>query len=328
MRTPDFWTNPSFGARALATLLSPLGALYGLSVRVRQAASHPYRSRAKVVCVGNLTAGGTGKTPVALAIGRMLMARGKTIAFLSRGYGGNLDGPVVVDPLHHRAADVGDEPLLLASVATTIVSKDRAAGAKLADSLGVDIIIMDDGFQNFQIAKDLSVVVVNAASGFGNGKLIPAGPLRESVSGGLARADAVVRMGQGDLKLPFAGPVLYAQAMPVSPDALKNRAVFAFAGIGHPERFFDLVKRTGANLAGTQTFADHHVFGDAELSVLRFAAEKLGAQIVTTEKDFVRLSPGQRDGIEPVPVQAVFDDEAALAGLLDRIAPARKVLGA
>jgi tetraacyldisaccharide 4'-kinase len=324
MHAPEFWNSDRPAAKAWAAMLSPLGALYGFSVRARHLTAKPFRSRARAICVGNLTAGGAGKTQVALALGRLLTERGKKIVFLSRGYGGRLGGPVEVDPKHHSAAAVGDEPLLLAANAGTVVARDRGRGARLADTLGAEIIVMDDGHQNFQLAKDLTLVVVDAAKGVGNGRLIPAGPLRERVADGLARADALVLMGRGQPELPpFDGPVLRAHAMPVAPDALKGQALFTFAGIANPDRFFDLLQITGAHLAGCQIFTDHHPYTAAEISALKLAAERLNARLVTTEKDFVRLDLDQSDRITPVPVRAAFEDEAAIGSLLDRLGELR-----
>jgi len=326
MRAPDFWTSDRAAAKALAVLLSPLGVLYGESVRWRQKRAHPFRPRARVLCVGNLTAGGSGKTPIAIALGRMLATRGKKVFFLTRGYGGQMHGPVQVDPARHMAADVGDEPLLLAAQSPTVVARDRAAGARLADSLGADIIVMDDGFQNFQIAKDVSLVVVDAETGFGNGRLIPAGPLREASAQGLARADGIVLMGDGLPKLPpVNGPILRAGLLPTSPEALSGRTVFAFAGIGRPEKFFRMLRTMGAVVAAAQAFPDHHGFTAPELSALKTAAANTGALLVTTEKDFVRLDPSARTNILPVPVHAVFTDASALTLLLDRLAEAGNV---
>jgi tetraacyldisaccharide 4'-kinase len=320
MHAPEFWNSNQPIAKAWATLLSPIGALYGLSVQARRLGTKPFRSAARVLCVGNLTAGGAGKTQVAIALGRMLKARGKRIVFLTRGYGGRLAGPVVVDLARHLASDVGDEPLLLAGNAPTVVAHDRARGAKLAEAIGAEIIVMDDGHQNFQLAKDLSLVVVDASLGVGNGKLIPAGPLRERAADGLARADALVLMGRGSPSLPrFDGPTFRAHATPLAPDAIRGQAVFAFAGIANPERFFALLQETGANVMGRQSFADHHRYSALEISALKLAAEKLGARLVTTEKDFVRCDPGKRDCIMPVPVCAIFDDGAGVACLLDRL---------
>jgi tetraacyldisaccharide 4'-kinase len=322
MRAPEFWKTDGLAA----ALLSPLGSLYGWSVTARQARANPFRPKARVLCVGNLTAGGSGKTPVAIAIADILSAAGHRIAFLSRGYGGASPGPLLVDPRHHSAASVGDEPLLLAAHGTTIVARDRAQGAALADSAGADIIIMDDGFQNFQIAKDLSLVVVDAVFGFGNGRVIPAGPLREPVAQGLARADAIVVVGDGAPPLPpFGGPILRAHIVPTQPEALRGHRVVAFAGIGRPQKFFDMLKTLGAQIVAAHPYPDHHPFGTAEISGLRQAAERASALLVTTEKDFARLAPACREGILSVPVHTAFADTMVLHRLLDRIAEPGRV---
>src|SRR5690242_8382635 len=209
MRAPDFWTRTDFVSQFAVTLLTPFGWLYGASVAYRASHSNPYQAACKVLCVGNLTAGGTGKTPIAIAIAKALLARGTKPVFLTRGYGGQVRGPAFVTA-DDRATHVGDEPLLLASVAPVIVAADRAAGAKLAEENGFDIIIMDDGLQNFSLRKDLSVIVVDAEAGFGNSRILPAGPLREPARQGLQRAQAVILSGDGaPPALPgFAGPLL------------------------------------------------------------------------------------------------------------------------
>jgi tetraacyldisaccharide 4'-kinase len=320
MRAPDFWNSNGLAAR----LLAPLGALYGRSVRTRQLNTRPYRSKARVLCVGNLTAGGSGKTPVAITLARILAARRHKVAFLTRGYRGRLSGPIAVDPTRHNAHDVGDEALLLAAVAPTIVSRDRARGAELADTLGASAIVMDDGFQNFRLAKDVSFVVVDSETGFGNGRLIPAGPLREPVDHGLARADAVVLLGEGVLRLPsFGGPVLRAALHPTAPDRFNGRAVFAMAGIGRPEKFFHTLQAMGARVVGTRAFPDHHRYTLLEIEAVKQIAANAGALLVTTEKDFVRIDANRRDGILCVPVHAVFADDPNLGILLDRLAEAR-----
>jgi tetraacyldisaccharide 4'-kinase len=322
MRAPNFWTKGG----VLPALLSPLGAVYGYSVRAKHRNASALRPKAPVLCVGNLTAGGSGKTPIAVACARMLAARGLKPVFLSRGYGGKLRGPILVQPGHHRAADVGDEPLLLASHAPTIVARDRAEGARLADSLGADVIIMDDGFQNFQIAKDVSLVVVDGSSGFGNGRMIPAGPLREPVTQGLARADAVVVVGAGNPALPgFVRPVARAQLVPTTPEALAQHRVIAFAGIGRPEKFFATLGAIGVKVTLTRSFPDHHRFTTVEIAALKQAAEAAGALLVTTEKDYVRLNPESRRGIIAVPVHAAFTDTAVIDRLLDRLISASNV---
>lgn len=313
MRAPDFWQRRG----PASALLAPLGALYGLSVAWKARHAAPYRAKARVICVGNLTAGGSGKTPIALAIGALLQARGRKVFFLTRGYGGSQAGPVEVKPGDH-ADQVGDEALLLSQTAPTIVARDRAQGAALADSCGADVVVMDDGHQNFSLAKDLSLVVVDGEQSFGNRRMIPAGPLRESVRQGLKRADAVVVMGHGNPDLEgYEGPLLNARLTPESED-FRGKRVFAFAGIGRPEKFVATLKTAGALVMGTQFFADHHPFQVGEITALKTRAQ--GAQLVTTEKDLVRLNERDRAGIAMLKVRAQFDEPGALDTLLGRIA--------
>lgn len=277
-----------------------------------------------MLCVGNLTAGGSGKTPIAITLARILAARQHKVAFLTRGYRGRLSGPIVVDVTRHNAHDVGDEALLLAAVAPTIVSRDRARGAELADTLGASALVMDDGFQNFQLAKDVSFVVVDSEAGFGNGRLIPAGPLREPVEQGLARADAVVLLGDSEVLLPsFGGPVIRAGLHPTARDRFAGRSVFAMAGIGRPEKFFRTLGAMGARVIGTRAFPDHHRYTLLEIEAVKQIAANAGALLVTTEKDYVRIDPNRREGILCVPVHAVFADDPNLGILLDRLAEAR-----
>jgi len=315
MRAPEFWQRRGLAA----LLLAPLGALYGASVRWKARHAKSYRTTARVICVGNLTAGGSGKTPVALALGARLKARGDRVFFLTRGYGGTEPGPAQVQP-GSSAAQMGDEALLLARFAPTIVARDRAEGAAHAVAQGATSIVMDDGHQNFVLAKDLSIVVVDGESGFGNGLMIPAGPLRESVAQGLARADAVILMNDGDPDLgDYKGPVLRARLV-ANGDAFRGRRVFAFAGIGRPGKFLASLEAAGAIVTGTQFFADHHPYRESEIAALKARAGD--AQLVTTEKDLVRLDARDRAGIAVLPVEARFDDEAALDRLLDSKKPA------
>jgi tetraacyldisaccharide 4'-kinase len=313
MRAPEFWKRRG----AAAMLLAPLGMLYGASVAWKARHTNSYRAKARIVCVGNLTAGGSGKTPVALAIATRLQARRDHVFFLTRGYGGNERGPAQV-AASSDVARMGDEALLLARCAPTIVARDRADGAAYAVARGAQIIVMDDGHQNFNLAKDLSIVVVDGQSGFGNGLMIPAGPLREPVLQGLARADAVVIMNDGAPDLcGYSGPVLRAR-LAVGSNAFRGERVFAFAGIGGPEKFVASLGEAGAIVTGTQFFADHHPFRSGEIAVLKTRAGQ--ARLVTTEKDYVRLDPQDRTGIAVLPVRAMFENEAALDHLLDRIA--------
>lgn len=319
MRAPDFWDKHDPLSRLAIAALTPIGALYGATVQWKSHNGKPYRAPVPVICVGNITAGGSGKTPIALAIADAVIARGKNPFFLTRGYGGRLDGPVVVGK-GHSAQDVGDEPLILSRVAATVVSRDRREGAKLAAERGADVIVMDDGHQNFAIAKDLSIVVVDAETGFGNGRILPAGPLREPVKQGLARANAVILMGAGDPPLDgFSGPVLHARIEAATHESWKGRRVFAFAGIGRPEKFFRSVTAQGADVVGMLAFPDHHPYTPDELARLKAKARGENAQLVTTEKDFVRLAVVDREEVAMLPIRAAITPLAELDRLLDSL---------
>jgi len=331
MRAPDFWQKRDVWAR----LLAPLGALYGFSVAIKARLANPFDPGIPVICVGNLTAGGSGKTPIALAITEMLRAKGHKPYFLTRGYGGSERGPALATR-GHSAEVMGDEALLLARAAPTIVARDRGAGARLAKEKGATVLVMDDGHQNFTLRKSLSLVVVDAQTGFGNGFQIPAGPLREPVAQGLARADAVMLVGsehsedgraavhsdsvwtaQGN-GAPglggFRGPVLRAHLVSDG-SAFTGQPVFAFAGIGRPEKFIASLEACGAHVIGSCFFADHHPYSEDEILELKAVAGE--AALVTTEKDFVRLSIASREGIKVLKVSARFDDAAAIERLLD-----------
>jgi len=324
MRAPDFWTDDG----ALATLLAPLGTGYDLAGRLRRALAHPASVGIPVVCVGNLVAGGAGKTPVALALIEALGARGCKVQCLTRGYGGRVSGPHRVDPARDTAARVGDEALLLARAAPTWVARDRTAGARAAATAGAEVIVMDDGFQNPSLAKDLSFVVIDGAYGFGNGRVMPAGPLRETVPGGLARAEAVVVLGPERRDLgarldarPDGGPALLTARLAPRPgsERLAGRMVLAFAGIGRPEKFFATLADLGAKVVETRAFPDHHAYAPAEIESLRARAAALDACAVTTEKDAVRLSSELREGIEVLAVAVEWREPEALDALLDRV---------
>ena len=311
MRAPEFWyENPN---ETVAFVLKPLGWLYGFVGRTRAAMVTPFKASVPVVCVGNLTAGGTGKTPLAIAIGERLKARGLKVCFLSRGYGADIPGAMVVDAAEDTAEDVGDEPLMLAQHAMTIVSPDRPAGARLAVSRGAQVVVMDDGFQNPSLSKDLSFVVVDAAKGFGNGCLIPAGPLRERVEDGLGRAEAVIVMGTGHVFLPVEKPILRAvlEPLPEERTRLKNKRVVAFAGIGEPKKFFATVEDCGAIITSRFEYADHYAYSEDDLADLREIAARQDAALLTTEKDLLRLEPEFREGIGCLKVAAKFEPDSA-----------------
>lgn len=317
MRTPEVWSQTDVFSRICLTSLWPFGAVYGATIALRARMARPLSVPAKVVCVGSIVAGGTGKTPVAIAIAGELQRLGRRVVLLSRGYGGNAKGPRVVDPVRDSAFEVGDEPLLLAKVSTTVVARDRRSGAALALALGAEVIVMDDGHQNFALRKDLSIVVVDASNPSGNGRVLPAGPLREPVNQGLSRADLVVVTGESAGESVRASvPVLHARIVANDRGELFGQRVLAFAGIGQPGRFFATLRRLGAFVICSRQFADHHVYSSAEISQLKADARREEAKLVTTEKDFVRLVAEESADIDVLRVKAKFDDQTALTEVL------------
>ena len=326
MRPPRFWSRPPGPA---AALLAPLGAIYAAAT-ARRVSRPGRRVGVPVICVGNLNAGGTGKTPAVMALTECLAARGVAAHVVTRGHGGRLAGPVRVDPARHDAAAVGDEPLLLAACAPTWVARDRAAGAAAAVAAGAGAVILDDGHQNPALAKDLSIVVIDAEAGFGNGRVLPAGPLREPVAAGLARADLVLTIGgaaaQAGLTLPAdVPPRLRGRLEPLATGMdWAGLPVFAFAGIGRPAKFFDTLRALGADVRGAAALADHQPLTPALLRRLGDRAARLSAQPVTTEKDAVRLPATLRGRVLVLPVRLALEDAAPLDAALDRLCFARK----
>lgn len=322
MRPPEFWKADAGGrdaAVALRALLTPLSWVYAFATAHRLRTTTPRHAPAPVVCIGNLTVGGAGKTPLARAVRAKLGPGAHT---LSRGYGGRVEGPLRVTP-DMDAREVGDEPLLHARDGAAWISRDRFAGAMAAAQAGARAIIMDDGFQNPSLVKDLSLVAIDPVFGIGNGQVFPAGPLRERLANGLARADALVML-QGaptDEELPeqnwlheFSKPILHARLAPsgIAPD----RALVAFAGLARPEKFFDTLAAMGAEVVEAVPFGDHHYYSQEDLRLLAQMAEERDAMLITTEKDAARLSPEWRARVAVLPVTARFDDEAALDALL------------
>lgn len=320
MHAPDFWRRRGWQALAL----EPAAQAYAAAGALRHAFARPAKAAVPVICVGNLVAGGAGKTPVTLELARMLGADGQRPHILTRGYGGALAGPVRVDPAIHDFHAVGDEALLLAEAAPTWVAHDRPAGARAAAASGAGLILMDDGLQNPSLAKDLALMVVDAGYGFGNGRVMPAGPLREPRVRGLARAQAAVLIGAdtGHIRADLAPflPVARARLVPsVDIDAWRGRRVVAFAGIGRPQKFFDSLTQLGVELIAGIGFPDHHPYRPQEMADLVAQAEQADAVPVTTTKDWVRLPADLRARVETLPVRLAWDrpeDEALIRRLI------------
>ena len=315
MRAPEFWQQRAAGRGNLAAAcLAPAGWLFAAGGWLRHKLSRPRRVDVPVICVGNLVAGGAGKTPTVLALAALLEEMHPHV--LTRGYPGKRRGPLWVDRSRHSVADVGDEALLLSRHLPTIIARNRVAGAITAANAGAGLVLMDDGFQNPSLVKDIALLVVDTGQSFGNGRCIPAGPLREPVARGLARADAIVLIGDGPFQAPARLPVFAASIQPeCEASHWAGRRVVAFAGIGRPQKFFDTLTTLGAEVVSRHAFADHHVYSEAELQHLKQALPT-GASLVTTEKDYVRLPRTWQAEVETLPVALQFEDPAAVSGWL------------
>lgn len=303
MKTPDYWQSNS----TISKVLAPAGYLYGLATKLRLKLKTPKKTSVPVICVGNITAGGTGKTPVSISVAKMLATDMYHPIFVTRGYGGKLQN-VLVNNKKHSAQDVGDEPLILSEQAPVVVNADRYAGAELAVKEGADVVIMDDGFQNPGLAKDLSFLVFDGDYGIGNGKIIPAGPLRETYEDGIKRADAIIILGKDKhhlaerTKLPvFFGHTETAQT------AVNNDNILAFAGIGHPQKFYHTLSRQGFNVVKTIDFPDHHDYTKDEIEKILQTAKQLNAEVYTTSKDFVKIPAHYHKSINVLEIAVVWD---------------------
>ena len=326
LRAPGFWHRPpGLAARALA----PLGALYGLGTRLRLARGGRAGVGVPVLCVGNINAGGTGKTPTVIWLLAHLAARGIAAHVVSRGYGGSNRAVLRVEESRHTAALTGDEPLLMAAFGPVWVAPDRLSGARAAAQAGAQAIILDDGFQDPSLAHDLSLIVVDAARGFGNGLCLPAGPLREPVVRGLARADLLLSLGEAPAQGGFDArwgkalgglPHLRGAVRPLQMGMdWRGHRVLAFAGIAHPEKFFATLRALGADLIHAEPLSDHQPITPALFQRLAGDAARLDAQLVTTEKDAVRLPRALRHHVLALPVRLEVGDTAPLDAHLARI---------
>ncbi len=329
MRAPAFWQAE--GNRLAAWLLAPIGWLYG-RITLMRLAKPGERVAVPVIAIGNFTAGGAGKTPVARALAEALAARGERPVILSRGYGGSLPGPHRVEPSRDTADGVGDEPLMLARTCPVIVSRDRRAGAHLAIEQGASVLVLDDALHNPHLQKDFTLAVVDGGAGFGNGFCLPAGPLRAPVEPMLDRTDAVLMIGadRHGVAAELRAKPTFMSAMTPDPGVAGNCAakVLAFCGIGRPEKFAETLREIGAEIVGLRAFGDHHAFTDSEAEVLLAEAKSLGAMLVTTEKDAMRLQGGSmREALKQaatvLPVSVALPDDL-LAAIYRAVDSSRK----
>lgn len=334
MREPAFWYRPP---SLMSWLLTPLGAIYG-AVSARRMARAGASAALPVMCVGNYHVGGAGKTPATLALAQILRGMGEQPFVVSRGYGGTIHGPVRADPSLHTAADVGDEPLMMAAFVPVIVSRDRVAGAALARAQGASVVLLDDGFQNPALTKDASLIVIDATRGIGNGCVFPAGPLRAPLPPQIARTDALIVIGEGrgathvaDAVAARGAPIFGARLASdeASLSMLRGQRVLAFAGIGDPKRFFATLRASGVSVIEERAFADHHPFTPGEIAHLVSEAAETSLVLVTTEKDMARIRSDVRlmhhaDNIRVLLVTLEFGDEAPLRNFVaERLMRAR-----
>ncbi len=319
MKAPRFWGHGQHSLRA--GLLSPISQIYNAATSRRANKPARFHAPIPVLCVGNLIMGGAGKTPTAISLAQFLIQEGKNPVFLSRGYGGQLSGPVMV--ADHTSQDVGDEPLILKKTAPVCIAHDRVAGAKLCVEHGFDIIVMDDGFQNPHLHKDLSILVIDGGYGHGNEKVFPAGPLRESLRNGLARAQATVIIGEDKTnsasriqEITPDLPVLFADVQPDDNSDFHDKNIISFAGIARPEKVYDTLSGLGAKIVDTRNFADHHPYSDQDLQQLIDLAKKKNAQLVTTEKDLVRIPKKYHPDINVIKITLEWNSPDVLKAVL------------
>lgn len=321
LKAPLFWKNKD---SLCGVLFSPFAMLYQWITSQRERFSKSTRIPIPVICIGNIVLGGAGKTPVTIMMAAALKKQGFNVHILSRGYGGKLRGPLLVNSFH-TAQEVGDEPLLLAQTAPTWVAKNKAEGAKAATKAGAEILILDDGLQNPTLYKDFSIIVVNGEYGLGNERIFPAGPLRETVESALKKADIIMMMGKDRYLLEKRWqricPFFHGDLTPNMNDiqALKKQSIYAFAGIGHPEKFFAMLRTYGLRVIAEKAFADHYSFKVKDLNELHAQASQLKAQLVTTEKDFLRLPPSMRRKVKIIRAHVAIKEEDLFSNFIHKV---------
>ena len=328
IKTPQFWSRDKSSPAPLVELaLSPISALYQTIHKINQKQKAPYKSHVPVICVGNAVAGGSGKTPTAIALKHLLKNDKPKIHFLTRGYKGSLQSTTIVDFEYHDAGSVGDEAMLLSRHAPTIKSIDRPKGLKIAEDVHSNLVIMDDGLQNNSVEKTISLCVIDGHSGLGNGKTIPAGPLRENLENIFAKTDAFILMNDDKTgiknTLEAQKPVFHAKIEALAPENhAKNIKIVAFAGLGRPEKFKTTLESLGYEIAGWHPYPDHHVYKTNELNSLKEKAERLNATLITTEKDAARIhNPDILAVLETLPIRVVFEQEDALKAFILELLP-------
>lgn len=317
MKQPFFWKKKS----VYNTLLYPFSLLYILASFVRKELKKPFVPDIPVVCIGNVTSGGAGKTPTAIAIAKILLNMGKKPVFLSRGYGGSIKIATIVNPEIHTSKETGDEPLLLSRIAPTIISKNRILGAKLAYEKGFDVIIMDDGLQNPTIVKTISFLVIDGNFGLGSDYIIPAGPLRETLQDALAKTEAVIFIGDDKTNLLEKIQDKKIIKAKIKADISKKTAnnYIAFAGLASPEKFFNSLKENGYNVVDTVSFSDHYQYKNNDIDKLQKLAKEKRASLITTEKDMVRLNKAVQKDIEALPISIEFENEKEIREIITKL---------
>jgi len=325
IKTPIFWYDKSFFSKLKAYLLIPLSIIWIIVSRIKVILSHPYKSKLKVVCIGNLTIGGTGKTPFAINVFKLLKNMGHNPAFLTRGYSGGNHGPLEVKT-NHTHFEIGDEALLLSNVGTTIVSKNRSSGAKFIenDDRNFNVIIMDDGLQNNQLHKDINILLIDKNRIFGNEYCIPAGPLRESISYGIKKINTIILTGHNEenfnlnYKIIKNIPVFNSKIVIENLPKIKKNDVLAFCGLANPLKFYKTLEENKFNVIKTRSFPDHHKYTNEDISNLEKDAKKEKLQLITTQKDYVKIESKNKNLINVLPINLILakKDEAKFKSFL------------